>query len=144
MVQSDQVAYRITGFGDLNCFNVPLGKAGKSCVLELAHLYDAFAKFIARNFGNLMFKGKTHAALDLLANTGKGGVLHLEQPADSADPNSKTVKEILESKHPPAQPLLPSCPGNHKSTRFFLSTALRMKGDAGPLGLMHMPVYCLL
>ncbi len=41
-----------------------------------------------------------HAPLGLLANTGKGGVLHFDQLADSADPNSKTVRETLENKHP--------------------------------------------
>ncbi len=40
---------------------------------------------LARTFANLMFRGKTHAALDLLANSGKGGVLHLDQPANTDD-----------------------------------------------------------
>ena len=34
-------------------------------------------KVLAHTFANLMFKGKTHAALDLLTNAGKGGLLHL-------------------------------------------------------------------
>ena len=51
-----------------------------------------------------MFKGKTHAALDLLASSGKGGVLHLDQPANS---DSTTVSEILVRKHPPGQAASP-------------------------------------
>ena len=33
---------------------------------------------IARSFANLMFAGKCKAALDLLSNTGDGGILHLD------------------------------------------------------------------
>ena len=51
-----------------------------------------------------MFKGKTHAALDLLASSGRGGVLHLDEPANS---DSTTIRETLVSKHPPGQPALP-------------------------------------
>ena len=58
---------------------------------------------LARCFANLMFKGKTHAALDLLANNGKGGVLRLDDPANPSDSNSPSVREVLHSKHPPGQ-----------------------------------------
>ena len=34
---------------------------------------------LARNFANLMFKGKTHAALELLTNRGRGGALRLDK-----------------------------------------------------------------
>ena len=51
-----------------------------------------------------MLKGKTHAALDLLANHGKGGVLHLGDRATPDDPHSLSVKDVLQSKHPPGQP----------------------------------------
>ena len=43
---------------------------------------------LARTFANLMFRGKTHATMNLLANCGKGGVLHLNQPANTDDPDS--------------------------------------------------------
>ncbi len=33
---------------------------------------------VARNFANLMFSGKTHAALDLLSNNGKGRILQID------------------------------------------------------------------
>ena len=58
-------------------------------------------------FANLMFRGKTHAALDLLANSGKGGVLHLDQPANADNPDSVSVREVLVSKHPTGQPASP-------------------------------------
>lgn len=32
---------------------------------------------LSRSFANLMFQGKTHAALQLLANKGTGDLLHL-------------------------------------------------------------------
>lgn len=202
-----------------NCFNVPLGKAGKSFVSELARLYDAFAsgsalesvalmattvlpilvlqiphrrskakehstclerrlKFwkdgdltalvmegraiqqrlpkcsnpkqenrLAHTFANLMFKGKTHAALDLLANAGKGSLLHLDQPADVSDPNSKTVREVLVSKHPVGLPVAPDSvlPGEPPEihpiifdsidAHLIRATALRTKGAAGPSGM---------
>ena len=60
---------------------------------------------LAQSFANLMFKGKTHAALDLLANNGKGGVLYLDNPA-----NSPSMRDVLQSKHPPGQQM-PSCQG---------------------------------
>lgn len=56
---------------------------------------------LARSFANLMFKGKTHAALDLLTN---GGLLHIEQPVNASLPNSELVGDILRSKHPVGQP----------------------------------------
>ena len=52
---------------------------------------------LARTFSNLMFKGKTHAALDLVANSRKGGVLHLDQLANSHESDSKSVRKVLVS-----------------------------------------------
>ena len=99
---------------------------------------------LPRTFANLMFKGKTHAALDLLANSGKGGVLRLDQPANS---DSMTVREILVSKHPTGQPASPNSilqgppPEIHPivfdsiDARLIHSTALRTSVAAGPSGL---------
>ena len=101
---------------------------------------------LARTFANLMFKGKTHAALDLLANSGRGGLLHLDQPANS-DSDSTTVREVLVSKHQPSQPASPNStlhgppPEIHPvvfdsiDARLIRSTALRTSGAAGPSGL---------
>ena len=56
-----------------------------------------------RSFANLMFVGKTKAALDLLSQAQKGGVLHLNDPSDPNNPDSPTVGDILKSKHPQGQ-----------------------------------------
>ena len=47
---------------------------------------------------SLMFKGEVSVALDLLAQKGKGGVLHTGDLANQDDTSSPTV---LKSKHPP-------------------------------------------
>lgn len=200
-------------------FKVPLGSSGKSFVVELARLYEAFASSsalksvalmativmpilvlqlphrkskvkehiacldrrlkswkagdlvslikegrtlqhrlpqsssvkhderLARSFANLMFKGKIHAALDLLANRGKGGLLRLDDRADPNDPASPSVSDVLHSKHPSGQPasvdsILPGVPleihpvvFDSIDARLVRSTALRGKGAAGPSGL---------
>ena len=59
---------------------------------------------LARTFSDLMLRGKTSAALDLLSQKGKGGVLRAADPANPDDPASPTVLEVLKSKHPHAQP----------------------------------------
>ena len=46
---------------------------------------------LARSFANMMFKGKCKAALDLLSNEEKGGILHLKDPTDPNNPTSQTV-----------------------------------------------------
>ncbi len=63
-----------------------------------------------------MFNGKTHAALDLLANAGKGGALHLDQSADASDPiiPKQCEKFLKANSHLVNQQLpTPSCLGNH-------------------------------
>jgi len=45
-----------------------------------------------------MFMGKCKAALDLISNAEKGGILHLNDPADPDNPTSPTVREVLISK----------------------------------------------
>ena len=102
---------------------------------------------LARKFANLMFQGKTHAALDLLANRGKGGLLQLEQLINQDDPYSASVREVLASKHPPGQPASPEATLQGPVTelhpiifdsidaRLIRSTSLRVSGAAGPSGL---------
>ena len=46
---------------------------------------------LERAFSNLMLKGKTSAALQLLAQKGMGGILHVNDPTNSNDPTSQTV-----------------------------------------------------
>ena len=102
---------------------------------------------LARSFSNLMFAGKCKAALDLLSNTEKGGLLHLNDPVNPEDPLSLSVKDVLISKHPPAQPahhdcVLPEDPQEPHPIIFdsidanaIRSAALRVNGAAGPSGL---------
>ena len=59
---------------------------------------------LARTFSNLIFQGKTSAALQLLSQRGNGGVLHVDDPVDHSDSESQTVLDVLKSKHPQAQP----------------------------------------
>ena len=54
-------------------------------------------------FAKMMFQGKTQAALQLLTDQGKGGLLHLDDPVTP----SSTVKDVLLSKHPPSNPASP-------------------------------------
>ncbi len=56
---------------------------------------------LARAFANLMAAGNTKAALWLITEQSKGEVLCLDEIITSPDGSSQTVKEILESKHPP-------------------------------------------
>ncbi len=51
-----------------------------------------------------MFTGKCKAAIDLLSNTRKGGVHHILNHVDPEDPSSPSVRDVLISKHPSAQP----------------------------------------
>ena len=102
---------------------------------------------LARSFTNLMFMGKCKAALDLISNTQTGGIFHLNDPVNSDDPTSPTVREVLISKHPPAQPVYSKCilddePQNPHPIIFesldgnaIRSAALKVTGAAGPSGL---------
>ena len=102
---------------------------------------------LSRSFANLMFVGKTKAALDLLSQAQKGGVLHLSDPSDPNNPDSPTVRDILKSKHPQgqyahAECIIPSAPQDVHSVVFdsidanaIRSAALRTTGSAGPSGL---------
>ena len=104
---------------------------------------------LARSFSNLMFEGKTKAALQLLYNRGKGGVLHLDDTVPSNNGGSTTVLEALKSKHPTSQPASTNAihPAEDESTDIhpvvfdcidaaqIRSAALRTNGAAGPSGI---------
>ena len=59
-----------------------------------------------RVFSKLMLEGKPKAALRLISDQCKGGVLRLDSYIPSSDPETEpqTVRETLVSKHPPTQP----------------------------------------
>ncbi len=102
---------------------------------------------LARTFANLMFKGKIHAALDLLSNNGRGGVLHIDDQVKTDGSDDLTVKDILKAKHPVSQSVSTECtlhgtpPQSHPvifvciNASLICSTALRTSGAAGPSGL---------
>jgi len=106
---------------------------------------------LAHSFANLMFKGKTHAALQLLSNRGKGDILHLDSMVDS-----KSVKDILKSKHPLGQPAHPDSiisgtpPNIHPvvfisiTASLIHTTALHTRGAGGPSGLDAYGLHPLL
>lgn len=58
---------------------------------------------VARSFAKMMFQEKTQAALQLLTDQGKGGLLHF----NDAVTNQSMIKDVLMSKHPPGNPASP-------------------------------------
>ena len=103
---------------------------------------------MARSFANLMFAGKTSAAIKLITRYKRGGLLQLDVPVDSADPG-RLVRDVLMDKHPPAQPLRQDClitraPGSSPfhpvvfdalTGSVIRSAALRMFCAPGPSGV---------
>ena len=102
---------------------------------------------LARSFSNLMFMGKSKAALDLLSRGEKGGILHLNDHVNPDDPLSLTVRESLVQKHPVGQPAYSSCivPDEPQDSHPVIfqsldanaihSATLSVNGAAGPSGL---------
>ena len=102
---------------------------------------------LSRSFANFMFAGKTKAALDLLSHAQKGGVLHLDDPSDPNNPDSPTVRDMLNSKHPQGQHahaecIISSAPQDIHPIVFdsiddnvIRSAAMRTTGSAGPSGV---------
>jgi len=82
-----------------------------------------------------MFAGKTKAALDLLSQAQKGGVLHLNDPSDLNNPDSPTVRDMLNwcQCHPFC------CPVELLGQQDPL-VLMSMNGDACPLpSRVHLP-----
>ena len=104
---------------------------------------------LARSFAKLLFQGKTNAALQLLSEQGKGGVLRVDDLVDLGDHVQKPVLDILRSKHPHAQSVSPAAlpegstdpPEVHPvvfdqiTGASIRCAALRTKGAAGPSGI---------
>jgi len=101
---------------------------------------------LARSFANLMFQGKTKAALRLLSEQSKGGVLHLDDSIEAGNAERK-VRDILADKHPIGQPAPPDAVikddlldvhpvlFDSLDATVIRSAALRTSGAAGPSGL---------
>ena len=94
-----------------------------------------------------MFTGNCKATLDLLSNSGEGGILHLDDCTDASMPNSPTVREVLISKHPRGQTARANCilqsPTKEVHPVIFesidasviRSAAMNIAGSAGPSGV---------
>ena len=109
---------------------------------------------MARTFSKLMMEGRVRAALRLLAKNGRTGLLTLDQviyegPVEGS--TGKTVREVLEEKHPDANPAYGDAvlhrsndelPDHHFHPILFESinaetirnSALHTQGAAGPSG----------
>ena len=88
--------------GDL----VSEGRAIQSC-LPSRYINISDSQLV-RFFDNLMFEGKTSAALKLITGHQHGCLLQLNDQIDPSNPNC-LICEILREKHPPAQPLSQDC-----------------------------------
>ena len=106
------------------------------------------AQQLARSFANLMFVGNTKAALRLITEQNKGEVLRLDDLVNTPNSSPQKVRDILESKHPSAQPPHPDSviptevpPPIHPivfdalDTATIRTAALHTNGAAGPSGL---------
>ena len=96
-----------------------------------------------------MTEGRVKAALRLISNQEKGGILPLDSLIHIDETTTKNVQEILLEKHPPAESLVPSTvcqpddsiPEPHPvqfdgiDGLFIRSVVLRMDGAAGPSGI---------
>ena len=104
---------------------------------------------VAQRFSKLMTEGKVKAALRLITDQERGGLLPLDSVASSDGTTIKTVRDILSEKHPSSQPPFPSaiCEPSESfhephSVHFdridgplIRDTVLRMDGAAGPSGI---------
>ena len=99
---------------------------------------------LSRTFAKLMFEGKTHAAIRLLSDGGKGGFLSLDDVADKRYPADDLVRDVLKKKHPAGRPASPdaviqgSPPDFHPvvfdalNADLIRSVSLHTSGAAGP------------
>ena len=95
----------------------------------------------------LMFKGKTHTALQILSIRGRGGILSFEGAADKTPSSGVTVRDTLKRKHPVDKPtcldsvVQGSTPDSHPvifesfDATAILSVSLCTSGAAGPSSL---------
>lgn len=102
---------------------------------------------VARKFGIAMSNGQVHQALRMLNENQASGVLHLDESVTLRDGTKASVRELLNEKHPPGQPLRNSAlicgdaPDTNTIQFESLTPALVAKvvrgcqGSAGPSGL---------
>ena len=105
---------------------------------------------LARTFTKLMMEGKVRAALRLLLKNTQASLLSLDEKL-SGDDSGKTVKDILEEKHPDAVPAHPEAILTRPEEDSFhpvlfesitddliRTCALSTEGAAGPSGVNAM------
>ena len=104
----------------------------------------------ARNFSQLMMKGRVRAALQLLTNETRSGLLSLEEVV--SDGSGRTVRDVLEDKHPDPELVHADTILNEQMTsvnfhpvlfdninaEVIRNSALRTEGAAGPSGVDAM------
>ena len=104
---------------------------------------------LTQAFSKLMLEGKTKAALRLLTDQNKGGVLSLDTVIPSSNSGTQTVRDALLSKHSPSQPAQPETllrlvedpPAVHPvlfesiDATMIRTAAIRTDGAAGPSGV---------
>ena len=101
---------------------------------------------LSRLFANHRFQGKTKAALRLLSEQNRGGVLHLDDPIDTEN-GTRKVCDILIDKHPPSQPanrdsiINADPPDLHP---FFLSAWTPQSSSQPPYTLVEQPAHPVL
>ena len=79
----------------------------ESCVIQSclpSHSMNISDSQLVRSFANMMFEGKTSAALKLITGHQHGCLLQLNDQIAPSNPNC-LVCDILKEQHPPAQPL---------------------------------------
>ena len=101
----------------------------------------------ARKFSQLMMEGRVRAALQLLTNESRSGLLSLEEVV--SDGSGRTVRDVLEEKHPDPEPAHADTILNEQMTsvdfhpilfdnitaEIIRNSALHTAGAAGPSGV---------
>ena len=127
-----------------------LMEEGRTIQHQLKHQKSARAPHqTARIFAKLMMEGKVRAAIRLISEESKGGLLNLNTQLQTDSASTDSVRNILLKKHPPRNKaklssiITPDNPPPEPHPIIFKkidgelirSTALRMEGAAGPSGL---------
>ena len=98
----------------------------------------------ARRFSKMMMEGRVRAALRLLSSDSHTGLLRLDETIDTS---GKTVRDVLEDKHPDPKPVHPEALLGDADDSFhpvifesitaesIRAAALHTQGAAGPSGL---------
>ena len=143
-----ECCFNVWSRGDINslilegrCLQKPLPRAASSKKQD---------ESLAQTFMNFMFKGKVSAAIDLLAQKGKGGVLHVSNPSNPDDPESPLVVEVLRLKHPPAKPATPTAlvmnhqepPQVHRVIYDRIDACCIHSAAKGSAGLSGLDAHC--